>query len=174
MPRSFTTTTTFVPGCTYEFSNGNRLVRVKVLHFDAISNYHVVAHEDGRESRLELNKMRNVTKVRRNRNDKINTRDAGTFLYMCDVGAGFYKVGCSSNPTKRSKQIRTCAPLARMLHTFRIKDSKASTWSKCEQIILKHFAQHRSAHGGREVFKMRPSVVQDCARMMRKVAQTGA
>lgn len=138
----------FVSGCSYEFEHNGKRANVRVDGYDAIDKMYVVSRNN-RQFRLDLPNAKNVRRARR-RPTKTNTENV--FLYVCSIGQGKVKVGVSSNPSAREKQIRTCSGDAKMLHAFKLPRAQSMHWAKYERKVLREFSRFRKEEGaGREV-----------------------
>ena len=163
--------TKFVNGCTYEFEQHGRPVRVKLLHYDPIARAHVIL-SNGQESRLDMHALgARVKRARTMLTKKPSNSADGVYLYMVSLGSNAYKVGVSTNPERRRKQIRTCAPLAKLQSVVRMPTHKTAQWSKLEGRVLKKFSHLRAVGGGREVLRMSARQASDCADFMKAVCK---
>lgn len=106
-------------------------------------------------------------RMRKGGSKKTDTRKC--YLYMCDIGAGNYKIGVSCAPQRRVRQIRTYTPVARMASIVRIPDHKGKEWSRIESSVLRRFDAHRHSGGGREVFRLSKQKAMEATQVMREV-----
>lgn len=158
---------TFVNGCSYVYTQHGKSHRVKLLRFDPITNRHVVTSNGGRTEHL-INLHALAGRIRAVRTPtKMDT--STVYLYMCNVGNDTYKVGATCQPERRCKQIRTYTPLAKMKSVVRIPKSRGNQWAKIEKNVLRQFAAHRPATGGREVLRLNMQQAAACSRYMRSV-----
>lgn len=168
--RQTTSTPPIVNGCSYEVTRRGKTERLRVKAWDPIARMHVVVSENGRETRLDLaalgSRLRAV-RARRHRPRKTDTQH--TYLYLCSLGPNTYKVGASSAPQRREREIRTYAPVAKMRTVVRVPSEKGSQWATLEREVLRRFEQHRPRDGGREVLRLSPDQADECAGWMREV-----
>lgn len=152
-------------GCTYDVQVRGRAVRIKLLRYDPIDRIHIVTAPHGREMRFPLNS----TVRTRVASKKTDTRCV--FLYLCDIGNCCFKLGATSDPDRRCKQIRTYAPKAAMRARFKVATGTA--FRKYEKAVLSRFAHAvQGKSGGREVLHLSRHDVGACIEHMRRVAQT--
>lgn len=137
---------------------------MKLVRYDAIERAHVVTL-NGREMRLDLARMRSVKPVRASR----KTDTTHVYLYLCDIGAGCFKVGATCAPERRRVQIRTYAQRARMRAVVKLPPAKGAEFRRCERAVLDAFAAHR-VEGGKEVLRLTHAQADDCVARMRRVA----
>ena len=164
MPR-----TGLINGCTYMYTTNGRPIRFKLLRFDPVSKSHVVTSNGRGEWHINLHQM--GSRVRRVRSVSKKMDTSTVYLYMCNVGENTYKVGATCAPDRRCKQIRTYTSVARMKSVVRIPAAKGSEWAKLEKAVLRRFAAHRPANGGKEVLKMTQAQAHACAGYMRAVCR---
>ena len=147
------------------FTQHGKPTRVQVVRYDPIDRVHVVS-QNGVESRLNLHAL--GERVRAVRTESKRERAASVFLYMCEIGPnGLFKVGATSAPEQRRKQIRTYTSHARMRAVVRVRSPGA--WSARERSVLKRFAHYRPRDGGREVLRLTSTEAAECAEYMRAV-----
>lgn len=149
-------------GCLYSVKHGNFAAKVKLVRFDPIDRLHVVRF-NGREIQMDLHKIREVRR-------SFGKADKIVFLYLCELGGGAFKVGVSSCPSTRQKQIKTYSQKARMRAIVRIPDENTARFRRYEQKVLDKFAGQRSG-GGKEVLLLSASEANACARYMRSIAR---
>ena len=143
---------------------GDRVVRV--VRYDPVDRTHVVrAQGSATETRLDF---RRVGEARRVYAPSKKTDTSRVYLYLCAIGNGHYKLGASSDPERRRKQIRTHAPKAVMRATVPLREGAA--FRRCEKEVLTKFRNASSATGGTEVLRLAPEQVGECVRAMRRAA----
>ena len=147
-------------GCFYTFQNRNKRTLVRVLEKNKVDNLHLVLH-DGVEKRMDLNRVGRLRRVSR-KSDPSNM-----FLYLCDIGSGCYKVGITSCPQRRRKEIRTYTRKANFICLYKLKD--VSNAREYEKMILELFSKQISEEGGREVLELNPSMLNTCRRHMKSI-----
>ena len=164
-----------VVGCTYALTRRNasrkRTVSVVTITGEAnpVDGMHPVLCNE-RPSRLQLS-LYDVKRVRVSRASKAGQ----VWLYLCDIGGGHYKLGASSAPSRREKQIRTYARTANMIATAKIPPHRSRGFRHYERAVLDRFASQRvSSGGGSEVMKLSLDMVAACVRQMREVCAKGA
>lgn len=159
---------TIAVGRSYEVRTGRDDRRVvRVVRYDPIDRTHVVrAQGSATETRLDF---RRVAEVRRVRAKKTDT--SRVYLYLCAIGNSHYKLGASSDPERRRKQIRTHAPKAVMRATVPLRDGAA--FRRCEKAVLAQFRNPTASSGGTEVLHLTPNQVGECVRAMRHAATAG-
>ena len=141
-------------GCTYKVRGSN----MQVLRYDRIDRSYVVRTR-GREMRVcSLDGAERVATRK--------TGTAQTFLYLVDIGRGYFKLGASCNPERRRAQIATYAPKAVVLCTVPVVNGAA--FRKYEAEVLSMFRPDKG--GGREVIRLDSAAVRACIRAMRRVA----
>lgn len=153
-----------VQGCTYAYKCSGKTIPVKVVRFDPITKRHVVTSNGGHEWQATASHF-----GARIRSSKKKTDTDRVFLYMCHIGPNTYKVGATCAPERRRKQIRTYTPLAKMKSVVKLPAERGRDWAKIEKSVLRRFASHRTAEGGREVLKLTATEAGECARYMRSV-----
>ena len=151
-----------VIGCMYDISHAGWSGRVTALRYDDIDRTYVVRHKT-REMRLDLHKL---TNVKRARSKCLKTDTSHVYLYMCDIGGGCYKIGASSAPDRRRKQIRTYAQQARMRAVVRVRNGQA--FRRYEKTVLDRYRSHRVV-GGKEVLRLTAGQANDCVNYMHSI-----
>ena len=154
-----------VNGCTYAYKSSGKTLHVKVLRFDPIARRHIVTSNNGRTewSILSSSLGRRVRPTKR----KMDTDKV--YLYMCSIGKDTYKLGVTCDPERRRKQIKTYTPTAQMKSVVRMAAHKRGDWAQVEKAVLRRFAAHRAATGGKEVFCLDRSQASACAGFMKSV-----
>ena len=102
-----------VNGCTYEITQYGRKKRVTVESFDPIDKVHIIRHHNGNRSRVDFRKLMSAKRVSARRGVK-KTSTQQVYLYVCELGNGRYKFGATCDPERRTKQMRTFCPTAKM------------------------------------------------------------
>lgn len=152
-----------VNGCTYEVMVGGVKKLVRVLGHNPIDGLHTVSL-GGKTVRMDLVKA----SVRRRRTSKTKASTDDVYLYLCDIGNGYFKVGASSSPQRRRKQIKTYSSKATMRAVARIPTNKSRDFKSFEKKVLARFA-HGRTRGGTEVLRLNQSEAADCAGFMRSI-----
>lgn len=153
-----------VQGCTYAYQSSGKTIHVKYVRYDPITRRHMVTSNGTHE--WQANARHFGARVRPT---KKKTNTDRVFLYMCHIGPNTYKVGATCAPEQRRKQIRTYTPLAKMKSLVKLPAERGRDWAKIEKSVLRRFASHRAAEGGREVLKLTAAQAGECARYMRSV-----
>ena len=87
-------------GCVYTLCTNRRTVAtVKILDYNPIDKMHKVARIDNMEN--TTNECLKHYTLHRNRG---TNKSSSVYLYMCDIGNGFYKLGVSCSPSNRCNQ----------------------------------------------------------------------
>ena len=162
---------TITVGRSYEVSTGRDAAPrvVRVVRYDPVDRTHVVRAEGSTaETRLDFRRVSG--EVRRVSAPSKKTDTSQVYLYLCAIGSGHYKLGASSDPERRRKQIRTHAPKAVMRATVPLRHGAA--FRRCEKAVLSKF-RTPSGSGGTEVLRLTPEQVGECVRAMRHAATVG-
>lgn len=149
-----------VKGCSYQLAQRNRVRRVTYVGYDPIGKQELFRSE-GRDLRLD---RKAASLVKRLRVTKTDT--ARTFVYLCSLGGGVFKVGATCDPERRRKQIRTYAQQASMVAVVPLPRDRGRHFRSYESAILRHFAAER-VRGGTEVLRLTPQRLADCVRAVR-------
>ena len=139
------------------------IATVKVLSYNPIDKMHKVARVNNMETHTRENLKNYIVKP----SNAKQTLDV--YLYMCEIGNGFYKLGVSYSPTTRCKQIKTYAPRAILITFSKIPSHDSSNWKKYECKLLKKFSS--VATGGKEVFRFNKTQVEECKRSIRSICK---
>jgi hypothetical protein len=153
-------TPSLVKGSFYEISHRDRVRRAKYSGYDSVGKHQIFQCE-GREMRLDRKATSSVKRLRTTKSD--TTR---TYLYVCSLGGGVYKIGASCDPERRRKQIRTYAQKATMVAVVPLPRERGRHFRSYESAVLGRFAAER-VQGGTEVLRLSPQRLADCVRAVR-------
>ena len=156
-----------VDGCTYDVVHrGGKRMRLRVKHWDPVDRVHVVTFK-GRDFRVNFNTLKSYKRSRCV--GKTCTREV--YLYLCNIGGGFYKLGASSDPERRRKQIRTYSRKAKLHGVARIPEDRGREFRSYEKNVLSKFANPQGSPGGTEVLRLRPEEADSCLQYMRMICK---
>ena len=147
-------------GCFYTFQSRNETILVRVLEKNKVDNLHIVLHE-GREKRMDLKRVKSLRRVTR------KSDPSTMFLYLCDIGGGHYKLGITSCPQRRRREIKTYTRRATFLFLKRLKDGCSAR--DYEKVVLNLFSKQISKEGGREVMRLDSKMLIQCKRVMKHI-----
>lgn len=152
---------TLINGCTYEVSMAGKTLMARIVDRNPVDGMYTV-NIGGKEQRLDLSSAT----IRRRRATKKKTSTADVYLYMCDIGNGYFKIGVSAAPQRRQKQIQTYSGKASMRTTARIPTQKSAAFRSFEKAVMQRFAHGRTT-GGTEVLRLSAWEANECATFMR-------
>ena len=149
-------------GRIYTLHTKKRVVAtVKVLSYNPVDKMHKVARVSNMEIHTNEN-LKKYTLTPSNRKPKLEI-----YIYMCDIGNGFYKLGVSHSPMARCKQIKTYAPRAKMVVFHKIPLTDSSNWKKYEAKLFSNF--NSVLTGGKEVFQFNKNQAEKCKSLIRSI-----
>ena len=149
-------------GNTYDiYSKAHRYIStVSVLKYNPIDMQYDVYRADYPENIVRISLKGRITR-------KIKSKKTAThrmFIYLCKIGDNIYKLGISCCPHKRCKQIKTYAPIAKMIFTHVVHND----WFIHERRLLEIFKLNKTK-GGNEVLRLNLSDVKKCIQYMKNI-----
>lgn len=169
--------TALVVGCTYDVThNRSEYATVTVVAEPNAVDGLVPVTCGGREMRIDLRRC-TVTRRRRGRRERpMKTSTDNLFLYLCSIDRhSNFKVGVTSRPAQRIKEIRTYASNAKMVSVVRIPHSQSKHWRKVEREVIQKFSvvgggrAASSPWRGTEVLSLSRDGLSACRQYMRSV-----
>lgn len=154
-----------VDGCSYTYTKNGKEVEFRALHHDPIAGEYAILHE-GKRKLLDIKALgARVQPVRPKRSRKTCTKDV--YLYLVQLGHELYKLGCSADPERRAKQLKTGAGMAKLLAAVHIPRERGGQWRAIEKRVHDHLRGSRAPSGGREVFQLRARQISAVKERMR-------
>ena len=157
----------FRVGCTYElYAREGGPCKGTVTVVASTIEPHVFRVRSGKtEQTLDLTKYARTVRARASVR---RARSRTVYLYLVDLGHGQYKVGASSDPERRARQLRTGAARARLLSTAALPADQSRLFRTFERRVLDEFAGRGPLGGGTEVLSLSPAEVERCRDAMRR------
>ena len=153
----------------YDLYVGKRhIAKVRILGQNSVDRQHVVVTESGRVFHQDLSRLR----VERASSQK--SRNSVVYLYLMDLGRGYYKLGVSKDPEARRRQLMTGAvePI-RVVGSFALPEHQSAQFRTFELRLLRNHPEWCVPRGGTEVLCMSTPQCNRLLMKMRTLCQNG-